>query len=82
MCVNKRRQLDNAQGGGELIRLRSIEGATAPTVEGAPVLGGEPGTFQQELEEVDVQDMCNGDGSMEVNDPIPVVPVARLSKCS
>jgi hypothetical protein len=50
-------------------------------VEGAPVLGGEPGFFWQELEGVDMQDTCNGDGSMEdANDPIPVVPVARLTK--
>lgn len=31
---------------------------------------------------MDMQDILNGDGSMgDANDPIPVVPLARLTKC-
>ena len=46
------------------------------------MLGGELGTSQQEFEGLDMQEVFHGDGSVEdANDPVPVVPVAKLSKC-
>ncbi len=46
------------------------------------MLGGEPGTSQHEFEGLDMQEEFYGDESIEdANDPVPVVPVAKLSKC-
>ena len=83
MLGYKRRRLGNEQGGGRSIRLHSTtKGTAVPTVEGVPVLGGELGTSQQEFEGLDMQEVFHGDGSVEdANDPVPVVPVAKLSKC-
>ena len=83
MLAYKRRRLGNKQGGGRSIRLHSTaKGTAAPTVEGVPVLGGEPATSQHESEGLDMQEVFHGDGSIkDANDPVPVVPVAKLSKC-
>ena len=83
MLGYKRRRLGNEQGRGRLIRLHSTtKGTAVPTVEGVPVLGGELGTSQQEFKGLDMQEVFHGDGSVEdANDPVPVVPVAKLSKC-
>jgi hypothetical protein len=83
MLGYKRSQLSNEQGGGRSIGLHSTpKGTTATTVEGVHVLGREPGTSQQELERLDMQEVFDDEGSIEdANDPIHVVPVARLSKC-
>ena len=64
MLSYKRRWL--GQGGGRLILMRSnTKGIAAQTVAGVPVLGGELGSFQQELEGMDMQEGLNGDGSVE-----------------
>ncbi len=84
MLGYKRRWLRNEQGGVMSIWLHSTTtGTAARTVEGVPVLGGEHGTSQHEFEGLDMQEVFHGDGSIkDANDPVLVVPVAKLSKCS
>ena len=64
-----------------MIRLCSTtKGTNAPTVEGVPMLGGEPGTSQHEFKGLDMQEVFHDDGSIEdTHDDVPVVPVAKLS---